>query len=146
MYENISNTRIVFLSQLKLCCIVQYVYYIALYCRVQKNVAKSEQVPSTSGEKRSSRHSAVRNPPNAEITPTAMRDLNCIICDNKSHKGDYTKYRISESDRAKAFLAATNYFQDAVYTRTCDLQDENSVFGADLYYHSICMKKVSEEI
>ena len=70
-----------------------------------------------------------------------MRNLNCIICDNKSHKGHYTKYRISESDRAKAFLAATNYFQDAVYPRTYDLQDENSVFGVDLYYHSICMKK-----
>ena len=51
------------------------------------------------------------------------------------------KCRISESNRALSFLAATNFFQDSVFTRTCDLQDPHSVFGADLYYHRECMTK-----
>lgn len=43
-------------------------------------------------------------------------------------------------DRATKFLEATVYFQDAVYIRTCDLQDEQFVFGADLYCHSTCVR------
>ena len=64
----------------------------------------------------------------------------CIICNNYSYKKAYTKSRISESPRAKAFIKASTFFQDLVFTRTCDLQDEHSIFGADLYYHRNCMQ------
>ena len=64
----------------------------------------------------------------------------CIICNNYSYKKVYTKSRISESPRAKAFLKASTCFQDLVFTRTCELQDEHSIFGADLYYHRNCMQ------
>ena len=64
----------------------------------------------------------------------------CIICNNYSYKNVYTKSRISESPRAKAFLKASTFFQDLVFTQTCDLQDEHSIFGAELYYHRNCMQ------
>lgn len=90
---------------------------------------------------RSSRSQAVRSPPISGTAGASSRDLNCIICAKKSCKQVYTKYRISESNRASSFLCATNYFQDAVFERTCDLQDPCSVFGADIYYHNECMIK-----
>ena len=65
----------------------------------------------------------------------------CVICCQLKCKGDYEKYRISESLRAKKFLSAACHLQDGVYTWTCDLQDELAVFGADLYYHTNCMRK-----
>ena len=92
-------------------------------------------------EVRNSRNQTVRHPPNTEMTATALRDVNCIICDIKSHKKQYNKYRISESGRASLFLSATTFFQDAVFIRTCDLQDPCGVFGADLFYHKDCMTK-----
>lgn len=56
------------------------------------------------------------------------------------------KYRISESPRASSFLAATNFFQDTVFTRTSRTSlkkggDPHSLFGADVYYHNECMTK-----
>ena len=54
----------------------------------------------------------------------------------------YTKkIKISETDRAKKFLEANIFIQDDVYSSTCDLQDEHSVFGADLFRHKLCTKK-----
>jgi len=88
---------------------------------------------STSQNRTTRSQSIGRPPPNPEITAKSVRDMKCIICDNKCYKQVYTKYRISESNRAALFLAATNFFQDAVFTRTCDLQDSHSVFGADIY-------------
>jgi len=41
----------------------------------------------------------------------------------------------------ECFLEATVYFQDEIFTRVCDLHNEHSVFGAELYYHSKCMRK-----
>lgn len=64
----------------------------------------------------------------------------CVVCGFVKHKGDYEKYRISESHRAMKFLEATVFMQDDVYTRTCDLQDIQAVFGADLYCHKPCIK------
>ena len=49
------------------------------------------------------------------------------------------KYRISESNRAISLLEAVSFFQDDVFRRVCDLQDEHAVFGADLLDHKQCM-------
>ena len=65
----------------------------------------------------------------------------CVICGCVKHQGLDEKYRISESNRALKFLEASVFIQDDVYTRTCDLQDVNSVFGADLYCHKICVNR-----
>ena len=64
----------------------------------------------------------------------------CVICTHVKHLNVYEKYRISETDRAKKFLEATVCLQDDVYSRTCDLQDEHSVFGADLFCHKLCIR------
>ena len=46
------------------------------------------------------------------------------------------KVRIFETERAKNFLEATVFLQDDTYSRTCNLQDEYSVFEADLFCHT----------
>lgn len=64
----------------------------------------------------------------------------CVICSHVKHLNVYEKFRICETDRAKKFLEATVFLQDYVYSRTCDLQDEHSVFGADLFCHKLCIR------
>ena len=51
-----------------------------------------------------------------------------------------TKIEYLKNERAKIFLDATVYFQDDVYTCTCDLQSESAVFGADIYCHKKCIQ------
>lgn len=65
----------------------------------------------------------------------------CVICGKIKCHGILEKYRISEKDRAAKFLEATVFLQDDVYRRTCDLQDINSVFGADLVCHKRCINR-----
>ena len=54
-------------------------------------------------------------------------------------KAHMRNIRISEDSRANNFLSATAFFRDDIFTRTCDLQDINDVFGADLYCHKNCI-------
>ena len=61
-----------------------------------------------------------------------------VIC-GFAYKGPYEKFRISEDSRAKIFLSATVFFCSDVFIRTCDLQDINNLFGADLYCHKNCI-------
>ena len=63
----------------------------------------------------------------------------CIICGKSSHQNEREKFRISESPCAKNFLEATLYKQDEVYIRVAYLESESRVFGADLFYHKICL-------
>ena len=125
-------------------CYKKYTMKTVLDRITKKNLVQGQDSSFSQQNKtegRSSRSQAVRHRPNADTTATGLRVVNCIICDNKSYKQLYTKCRISESNRAMSFLAATNFFQDSVFDRTCDLQDPHSVFGADLYYHNECMTK-----
>ena len=45
-----------------------------------------------------------------------------------------------ESPRVQKFLNAVLHLQDEVHTRVADLGDEQSVFGADFFYHKICLE------
>ena len=97
--------------------------------------------PSTSVHLRRSLRGESRPPPNPKsATSFLLYKQKCMICDKLSHKKDFQKFRISESSRATSFLNATVFFQDEVFTRTCDLQDEHAVFGADLFYHKLCIQ------
>ena len=74
--------------------------------------------------------------------PLPTSSDNVLVYKNKStvsgnvkFKDERKKYCICEDDRAVRFLKADVFFQDDVYYRTSDLQDVNTVFGADLYCH-----------
>ena len=86
----------------------------------------------------------VRSNVTPQSNPTSQCDVykqTCIVCGCVKHQGIYEKHRISESGRAEKFLEATVFLKDDVYTRTCDLQDINLLFGADLLCHKICINR-----
>lgn len=102
--------------------------------------AKSQDVDNTTRSKRAVRRSS--SMPRPEPSPECkIYKQTCVICGNVKHQGNYEKYRISESQRAKKFLEATVFMQDEVFTRTCDLQDIHAAFGADLYCHKQCVNR-----
>ena len=83
--------------------------------------------------------SVPRHPPKSS-RPNDFYNVPCVICAAAKRDSIYEKCRISETDRANKFLQATVYFHDDVYTRTCDLQDEYAIFGADIYCHKNCIR------
>ena len=90
--------------------------------------------------RKSLRGTNVRSSPNPQSSVDIMYKVKCIICDHLSHKKVFKKSLISEDHRAVSFKEATNYFKDDIYTRTCDLQSPSSMYGADLYYHQVCIQ------
>ena len=107
--------------------------------RLKTNIDDND-IGSTNISPRQSRSQCTpREPVTSQDTKATKKT--CVICCQLKYKGDYEKYRISENPRAQKFLSAACHLQDDVYTRTCDLQDEHALFGADLYYHTNCMRK-----
>ena len=101
--------------------------------------SKGADVSADSTPKHTSRSSVGARP-----NPTPESEIyhkKCVVCGFVKHRGDYEKYRISETNRAMKFLEAAVFMQDDVYTRTCDLQDIHAVFGADLYCHKQCVNR-----
>ena len=132
-------------------CRENFMYHVSNNCykiytmktnldRIAEERGKKE-IPSEVNCTKITRSESRRSPPMSDPSQTNIYHKQCIICDNKSVKKSYVKYRISESRRASEFLKATHFFQDAVFTRTCDIQDPTHAFGADLYYHNECMIK-----
>ena len=109
-----------------------FVYHMSNQCyrtytmkSVLDRITKGKSAESPDDTTRSKR--AVRRSssmPRPEPTPECkIYKQTCVICGNAKHQGNYEKYRMSESQRAKKLLEATVFMQDEVYTRTCDLQD-----------------------
>ena len=72
-----------------------------------------------------------RNPPSQSDHRTNLR---CVICGNFQNNGIKEKKRIAESSSAKCSREA-----DEVYTRICDLENDENMYGADLSYHHSCL-------
>lgn len=114
--------------------------------KIKQNKITSQETDELKGEVSGEcgmRNVRSKSTPRAGPNPLCQqyKKQSCVICGNVKHQGIYEKYRISESNRATKFLEATTYLQDEVYTRTCDLQDETAVFGADLVCHKVCIRK-----
>ena len=119
-------------------CYKTYTLNKTVQSKYDKNIKPCTHASATSDSTNTRRSSlGPRSGPTVECN---IYQQKCVICDSIKHKGTYNKFRISEGPRAHRFLEATCFFQDGVYTRTCDLQDINSVFGADIYCHGPCMK------
>ena len=121
-------------------CYKKYTNSTLLQCFRQLEELQNAS-PSSSGTSQTATRtqSTARSSPNLINTRSVMYQMNCIICHQRSHKREFNKFRISEDNRAMSFLEAANYFQDDLFGRICDLQDEHAGFGADLYYHKHCM-------
>ena len=89
-----------------------------------------------------SRQSRSASTPRSQpISTPDFYKLPCAVCGFVKHNNDYSKCRISETDRATNFLKAAVYFKDDVYTRVCDLDNVPAVFGADIYCHKNCIRR-----
>ena len=137
--DDIVNKRLKLIGQEDFVYHMNLSYYKSynMKSRLDRISSKGGEVSADATPKRNRRASTV-----ARTNPSPKSEIykkTCVICGLTKHKGDYEKYRISETDRATKFLEATMFMQDDVYTRTCDLQDIHSVFGADLYCHKPCV-------
>ena len=66
-----------------------------------------------------------------------------VSCGKTQHNGIREKIQICEAPRANKFLRAAIYLQDEVFTTIAHLEEESSVFCADLYYHKTCIENSS---
>ena len=74
--------------------------------------------------------------PRSDPSPsTSTYHLKRFICGQFANKGDRQKCRVSEGPQTEKLMEAATFLMDDVYTRICDLDDPNSIFAADLFYH-----------
>ena len=64
-----------------------------------------------------------------------------MICNKIQHNRISRKYRICEKGRAKNVQEATIFLADHIYTRIADLNTNERMFKADIYYHVTCFTK-----
>ena len=81
-------------------------------------------------------------PPTLKVNPETLK---CFICGKKSHNNVKTKYRLSEGPRATNIRNSANILKDDVYARIADLDTNERIFAADLYYHNGCFPSYIEK-
>ena len=57
------------------------------------------------------------------------------------NNGISKKFKICEKNRAKNLREAAKFLEDNVYTRIADLNTDERMLSADIYYHSNCLTK-----
>jgi hypothetical protein len=68
-----------------------------------------QEADSHNSTVRSTRSSLPARDPASQVDVDLYKKT-CVICGNAKHNNDYSKYRISEIERAEKFLQATLYF------------------------------------
>ena len=129
-------------------CYKKYILKKTLQAVIEKrkisNQSSLPENPSEQDLRRVRSHDGIlRSPPSPRCDIYSHK---CVICTHIKHLNVYEKFRVSESDRSKKFLEATVFVQDDVYSRTCDLKDEHSVFGADLFCHKVFIRNYIENL
>ena len=54
------------------------------------------------------------------------------------HKGDHQRHKVLEDPWTEELMETAKFLMDDVYARICDLEEPNSIFAADLFYHTNC--------
>ena len=70
----------------------------------------------------------------------SIREIKCVNCDKFTKKNFFHKYRLEVESRAENFLKMAKNQLDDEYNRTSDWTNVHILYGADLYYHSTCMR------
>ena len=83
----------------------------------------------------------VRPKRSKSIKSPELKNKPCIICDHVKCQGNTERVRIEKLEVAVRLLKATNFYKDAVHTRTIFMKDTGDVFAADVKYHPHCMNK-----
>ena len=124
-------------KRLKLLKGEEFVYHMNNQC--YKTYTMKETLDKISMEKRSEDNDAARTnssptvirtrsntvsraPPSSTIPPS---HLPCVVCGKLQHNGTREKFRICA--RANRFIEAAIYFEDEIYTRTADLEEDSRV-------------------
>ncbi|XP_052270943.1 uncharacterized protein LOC127871787 [Dreissena polymorpha] len=126
-----------------------FVYHVTYYCYLSythtksllnlSNDSTSTKTDDNNNDTSTRIHRSDVKPRSKSLKEDSHFKTVCIVCCQIRYKGKHDKSRISDSSMARNFLKATVSMQDDVFLRTYDLQDEHSVFGANLYYHKLCM-------
>ena len=126
-----------------------FVYHVTYYCYLSythtksllnlSNDSTSTKTDDNNNDTSTRIHRSDVKPRSKSLMKESHYKTVCIVCCQIRYKGKHDKSRISDSSMARNFLKATVSMQDDVFLRTYDLQDEHSVFGANLYYHKLCM-------
>ena len=74
-----------------------------------------------------------------------VRDIQCVICNNKSKDNVFDKHRLELDNRVDKFLKVAKNRLDDVYNRISDCTDTARLYGADVCYHSKCMRNYVRE-
>ena len=67
-------------------------------------------------------------------------EIKCVICDKFTKNKCCDKHRFEVDSGAEKFLKMAKNQLDDVYNHISDWSDTHRLYGADLYYHSTCMR------
>ena len=87
-----------------------------------------------SEQPRATRSASLASPVEKDLTQKP-----CEICHQMKYKGDTSRFRVSEHQRATRFLAALKFNKDDVHRRLIFCESVGDIFAADVMYHKNCM-------
>lgn len=93
------------------------------------NGGSADNTTKVTGNDKRNRSTISKTKPQESPNTVDIYAAEYVICGQIKYKGVCEKFRISECYRAEIYFKAIVCYENEVYTRTCDLQDIQSVFG-----------------